>query len=127
MKIMKDYFTTVGKTLLADRSMLTLLGVFLLGSIAYVLYVSLSLRPSDLQLGVRYTAYGETNFYRDQWYYLISFAVFGVMMAAIHTSLALKIYTQDRRQLARLFVVLSIVLLVIAWFVTRSVLNVAFL
>ena len=101
--------------------------VFILACLAYCGYVGISLRPSDLQVAVHYTAYGETNFYREKWYYLLSFIAFGVIVAAAHITLTAKIYLQGRRPLALLFLGLSFLLLLITWFITWSVLKIAFL
>ncbi|MDB5168259.1 MAG: hypothetical protein JWO55_517 [Candidatus Saccharibacteria bacterium] len=124
---MKTNFITSLKLILADRLMTTLLGVFILACIAYCIYVGVSLRPSDLQVAVHYTAFGGTNFYRQKWYYLISFIMFGLILAAIHVILIVKLYVQERRQIAILFTCLSFLLLLIAWVMTNSVLKIAFL
>lgn len=113
--------------ILADRLVAFLLILFVLGCAAYSAYVIVSLHPNDLQVAVHYTAYGETTFYRDKWYYLITFAVFGAVMAVIHSALTAKIYTQGHRQLALLFLALSFLVMVVAWFITWSVLKIAFL
>jgi hypothetical protein len=121
-----DVIDTV-KTILADRLMTVLLIVLILLCAAYSTYVILSLHPSDLQVAVHYTAYGGTTFYRDKWYYLITFVVFGIMVGILHTLLAAKIYTQGRREMALLFVGVSYLLMIVTWIITWSVLKVAFL
>jgi len=115
------------KLILADRLMAALLIVFILACLAYCIYVGVSLHPSDLQVAIHYTAFGQTSFYRDKWYYLISFIVFGALLASVHTALIMKIYAQGRRQIALLFTFLSMLILLIAWFMTWSVLRIAFL
>ncbi|HMH70065.1 MAG TPA: hypothetical protein VK502_01600 [Candidatus Saccharimonadales bacterium] len=115
------------KLLLADRLLTVLTTVLILGCLAYCIYVGTSLRPSDLQVAVHYTAFGGTSFYRDKWYYLITFIVFGILMAVMHSTLIMKLYAQGRRQMALLFAWMSLLLLVIAWFMTVSILRVAFL
>lgn len=115
------------KPILTDRLMTILMIMLIIVCLAYCVYVGVSLRPSDLQVAVRYSAFGETSFYRDKWYYLITFIAFGVLVAVVHTVLTAKIYLQGRRQLAVLFTWLSILLIVIAWFMTWAVLKVAFL
>ncbi|HJP81166.1 MAG TPA: hypothetical protein VJ841_02120 [Candidatus Saccharimonadales bacterium] len=121
-----DVINTI-KTILSDRLMTILLIVLFLLGIAYTLFVVSSLHPNDLQVAVHYSSYGDTTFYRDKWYYLITFAVFGVGVVILHTILAAKIYMQGRREMALLFVLLSYLLIVVAWFIARSILRVAFL
>lgn len=106
--------------------MVALILLFILMSLIYCVYVGVSLHPSDLQVAVHYTAYGETNFYREKWYYLISFILFGLVVAASHTALIVKLFVQERRQIAILFAWLSILLVVIMWFIARAVLGIAF-
>jgi hypothetical protein len=115
------------KPILADRLMTALMILLIIVCLAYCIYVGVSLRPSDLQVAVRYSAFGEASFYRDKWYYLITFIAFGVLIAVMHTILIAKIYLHGRRQLAILFAWLSLLLVVIAWFMAWAVLKVAFL
>lgn len=124
---MKTNFITSLKLILADRPMTVMLSLFVLACLVYCLYVVLALRPSDLQVAVHYTAFGATSFYREKWYYLLSFVVFGLILAVIHTMLIIKLYVQERRQMAILFAWFSVLILLIAWIITRSVLKVAFL
>jgi hypothetical protein len=124
---MKENFITSLKLILSDRLVTVMLAIFILACIAYCIYVGVSLRPSDLQVAVHYTAFGGTSFYSEKWYYLISFIVFGLILAVIHPILVVKLYVQERRQMAILFAWFSYLLLLIAWIITSSVLKVAFL
>ncbi len=124
---MKTTLTTTVKTLLADRLLTGVILLLLITSIIYCIYIGASLRPSDLQVAVHYTAYGTTGFYRDKWYYLINFIVFGGIIGAMHTIIIAKLHLQGRRQIAFLFAWMSLLLLVIAFFITHAVLKVAFL
>jgi len=124
---MKVEFINTAKMVLADRLMTVITAVFVLSCVAYCIYVGISLHPSDLQVAVHYTVYGQTNFYRDKWYYLMTFIVFGACLAVVHTLLTAKMYAQGRRQIALLFVGLSYLILAITWFVTLSVIKIAFL
>lgn len=124
---MKTNLINVIKLVLADRLVAALLVMLIVLAAAYSLYVGLSLQASDIQVAVHYTAYGDTNFYRDKWYYFFSFVGFGAIVAVIHTAIALKLYALERRQLAIYFIGLSFLMLVIAWAVTHAILGVAFL
>jgi hypothetical protein len=124
---MKTTIINTIKPILADRFVVALTFLFVLACLAYCAYVAVSLRPSDLQVAVHYTAFGETNFYREKWYYLINFIVLGILMAVIHTVLIVKLYLQGRRQITILFVWLSLLLVVVTWLITWAVLKIAFL
>src|SRR5665648_490129 len=95
--------------------------------LAYVLYVAFSLQPVSLQVATHYSAFGETHFYRNKWYYLISFAVFGVMVAVAHISIMVKLISLQMRPLGIAFGWLSILTLIIAAVIAHSVLDIAFL
>jgi len=115
------------KPLLSDRFMIVLTIVFILLTLFYCVYVGVSLKPSDLQVAVHYTAFGETNFYREKWFYLINFIVFGLLIAVTHTILTVKLYSQGRRQIALLFLWLSLLLMTVVFLLTRAILGIAFL
>ncbi len=124
---MKSNLLTSLKLILADRVMTVLLLLFIFACAAFSVYVALSLRPSDLQVAVHYTAFGATSFYREKWYYLLSFVFFGLTLAVVHSIIIVKLYVQERRQIALLFTCLSFLVLFIAWIIAHSILKVAFL
>jgi hypothetical protein len=124
---MTTNLTSSIKSVLTDRLMTVLIVLLIASCLAYCAYIGASLRPSDLQVAVHYTAYGDTSFYREKWYYLITFVIFGILIAVMHTTLIVKLYMQGRRQIALLFAWLSLLLVVIAFFITHAILRVAFL
>jgi hypothetical protein len=124
---MKNTLTTALKTTLEDRLLTAIIAVLILLCLAYCTYVGISLRPSDLQVAMHYTAFGPTGFYREKWYYLISFIMFGLLVAVMHSVLIVKLHMQGRREMAFLFAWISLLIMMIAFFMTQSVLKVAFL
>ncbi len=124
---MKNSLFETSKQFMRDRTMVTCLAVLLLVGIAYIVYVSVSLQPSDLQVATRYTAFGDTHFYRNKWYYLLSFVVFGLIVMGTHMALAVKLYNRGQRPFALSLLVFTLLIFVIAWIMTRSVLGIAFL
>lgn len=124
---MKNIPTQLIKSFLRDRTLLGLTAALFLMGIIYLIFLAFTLEPSDLQVATRYTAFGETHFYRNKWYYLLSFAFFGVILLSIHTALAVKLYGRNQRQLAIAFLGLTLFIFAIGWIITRSVLQIAFL
>lgn len=124
---MKNSVIDALKTFFRDRTMTTLFVVLLLVTIGYVLYVALSLQPSDLQVATRYTAFGDTHFYRNKWYYLLTFIFFGIMVTTVHTALAVKLHARGQRSLSIALLAFTLLLLAVGWILTRSVLRIAFL
>lgn len=115
------------KNFARDRSLATVSIALIVLVIAYSIYIALALEPSDLQVATRYTAFGDAHFYRNKWYYLLSFIFFGLTLVGVHLAFAVKLYNRNQRQLATGFLYLTVFLLLIAWIVTRSVLQIAFL
>ena len=111
----------------ADRAVLAFSLAIATLSIFFVVYAIISLRPSDLQVASHYSAFGDTHFYRNKWYYLISFALFGIVFCVAHVGLMIKLRMLDMRPLAIAFGWLTLLLLAIAFVLTHSVLGIAFL
>lgn len=106
--------------------LLLAMGLFL-GGLTYSIYVALSLEASDLQLAVRYTSFGETHFYREKWWYLLGFVGFGILYIVGHISLMVKLFVIGLRPLAYAFGLLSVIILILMFVYTYSVLSIAYL
>lgn len=115
------------KQVLADRKMLFFSIAIFLGGLVYIAYVALSLHSSDLQLATRYTSFGETHFYRNKWYYLLSFVLFGVLYIIMHIGIMVKLYVSEMKPLAAAFGWLSFIVLVLLFSYTYHVLSIAYL
>lgn len=124
---MKDTIIHSIKEVLADRKVLFLSVFVLVASIVYIMYVIFSLHTSDLQLATRYTSYGGTHFYRNKWYYLLSFVGFGVLFAITHVGMIIKLYVSEMKPLAAAFGWLSIIILLLMFSYTYHVLSIAYL
>lgn len=96
-------------------------------TVLYTLYVGFSLSPSELQVATRFTSFGETQLYRNKWYYLISFIIVAVVMAVVHIGLMVKLNARNVRPMAVAFGWLTVLMLVILFIVTQRVLSSAFL
>jgi hypothetical protein len=112
------------RLLITDRYLVILCGALVLLAIIFAIYVGLSVRPSEIQLVSHYSAFGVTRLYRDQWYYLLSFGVFGLLIAALHVMIATKLFSVKGRSFALLFVWLGIAMTLLAWITTTAVINV---
>lgn len=124
---MKDIIRATVKEVFADRKLLLFCIAILLGGLVYVAYVALSLSPSDLQLATRYTSFGETQFYRNKWYYLLSFVGFGLLYVVMHIGMMAKLYMTGMKDLAYALGWLSMVVLLLMFVYTSSVLGIAYL
>lgn len=111
---MKQHILSTLKQLTKHKRLLWLLVVLVVFGLATTIFVGLTIESSELRIITHYTAYGSTHFYRDQWTYLIAFAVFIVMTVALGAGVALKLLRQDREPLALLYGWVSIGLIALA-------------
>ncbi|MGO3702232.1 MAG: hypothetical protein ACTJG2_03555 [Candidatus Saccharimonadales bacterium] len=121
----KTTIYTAIQNILKDRTALTGLVLLIVASLATTILLLAKIQPSELQVSVHYTSFGGENIYRAQWFYLISFAVFGGMIAVLHSAIFIKIHELKGRNLALLFGYATIALLFIAVLLLQRVLAVA--
>jgi len=122
--MLKNNFVQSIKELVTNRYLTTLSIILVLLSVAFIVYILLTVRPSDLQLVTHYTAFGVTHLYRDQWFYLLSFVGFAVLVAFMHVALAIKIYITKGHPLAIMFAWFGIGIIIFAWITAISIINV---
>jgi xanthine/uracil permease len=127
MNIMKQQIHIYWDILRSDRTLLVQSVLIAVVGGVYLLYLGLSLAPTDLQIATRYTSFGGTQYYRNKWYYLLSFAVLGIVVVVSHLGLMVKLTARGMRPLGVAFGWLSIVLFGLLFFFTFSVLGVAYL
>lgn len=101
----------------------TSLGLLLLALI-FALYIGLNVKPSELQLVTHYSAYGITHLYRDQWFYLLTFGLFGLFVAVSHILIAAKVFVMKGQSLAAMVLWLGISIILFAWVMAGTIINV---
>jgi hypothetical protein len=103
-----------------DRAaVLLLIGMVILAVVVIVTTV-LRIHISDIQVPVRFTGYGQTNIYRDQWYNHLSYAAFAVLICGLNGFLAVKTY-QINRMLSLGFLGLSVFLLILVVVISNAI------
>ncbi len=122
----KDFLRTPLRTIAADRpSFAALIGVFVAG-IIYMLVMGFTLQVRDVQVYVRYTAFGEAHFYKSYWYYLLSFVLFGALVMVVHIGLMVKLYSLQRRQTALFVGAAAVLVLLVAASYGLAVMHLAY-
>lgn len=124
---MKTRILAAFKQLLSDRPLLYMVIAIAVLAILYSLYVAFSLSPTELQIAVRYTAYGETHLYRNKWYYLVSFVIVAVLVSVAHSGLMVKLKARGVRPMALALGWLTIIIISVLFIVTQRVLSSAYL
>ena len=122
----KDFLRTPLRTIAADRPFFAaLIGVFVAG-IIYMLVMGFTLQVRDVQVYVRYTAFGEAHFYKSYWYYLLSFVLFGALVMVVHIGLMVKLYSLQRRQTALFEGAAAVLVLLVAASYGLAVMHLAY-
>ena len=122
----KDFLRTPLRTIAADRPFFAaLIGVFVAG-IIYMLVMGFTLQVRDVQVYVRYTAFGEAHFYKSYWYYLLSFVLFGALVVVVHIGLMVKLYSLQRRQTALFVGAAAVLVLLVAASYGLAVMHLAY-
>jgi hypothetical protein len=122
--MLKDTITHSFKELITNRYLTVLSAITIILAVAFVIYIGLVVRPSELQLVTHYTAYGVTHLYRDQWFYLLSFGGFAIIIALINIAMALKVFLTKGHPLAIMFAWFGVGVMVFAWLTSFSIINV---
>ena len=112
------------KELITNRYLTVLSIITVVLALGFLVYIILTVHPSELQLVTHYTAYGVTHLYRSQWYYLLTFGGFAVLVAFLHTTIAVKIYITKGHPLAIMFAWMGIGVIIFAWVTAFSIINV---
>jgi len=121
---MKEIILKSLKELLADRYLLVLLSTMVLLSLILAIILGVSIHPSELQLVSHYSAFGITHLYRNQWFYLLVFVFFEIIVAIAHSAISIKILVAKGRPLAVAFAWLGILIIFLGWRTAMAVLNV---
>ena len=122
----KDFLRTPLRTIAADRPFFAaLIGVFVVG-IIYMLVMGFTLQVRDVQVYVRYTAFGEAHFYKSYWDYLLSFVLFGALVMVVHIGLMVKLYSLQRRQTALIVGAAAVLVLLVAASYGLAVMHLAY-
>jgi hypothetical protein len=112
------------KELITNRYLTVLSAIVLLLAISLLVYILVVVHPRDIQQVVHATTFGVTRLYVNQWYYLYSFALFGLLVAVIHIALAIKLYISKGHPLALFFAWLGFGIIVFAWIDAFQVVNI---
>ena len=111
------------KKLIADRYLLALLTFMILLAIGLAVFLGLSIDQSERQLVSHYSAFGVTHFYFDQWFYLLTFVVFEIVVAVLNTIISVKLLIVKGRSLAIAFAWLGIGIILIGFVTALTILG----
>jgi len=112
------------KELITNRYLTVLSAAVVLLAIGLVIYMLTAVHPRDIQQVVHATTFGVTRLYVNQWYYLYSFAIFGILVSIIHIALSIKLYITKGHPLALYFAWIGLGIIAFAWIDAVQVVNI---
>jgi hypothetical protein len=112
-KIIKDSL----KQFISSRYLLALSVLIVLLVIIFSVIMSLLIHPAEIQPISHYSAFGITNFYKDQWFYRYAFIIFEVIVGILHIAISIKLLQTKGRPMAILFLWFGVGI-IIAGFIT---------
>ena len=97
---MKKIISESLKKLIDDRYLLFLVTFLIVLAVGIAIIIGLSISSSERQLVSHYSAFGIRNFYTDQWFYLIVFVAFELIVAVLHSVISIKLLITKGHSLA---------------------------
>lgn len=109
---------------LKDRAYMTVWAAGLAVLIILLIVGAIYIRPTDIQVPVRYSSFGITHFYSEKWFYELNFIVFGILVWVFHSLVALRLLAQRGRGFALAFQWLTVGMLTITLATVITILRV---
>ena len=123
---MRETITTSMRHIFQDRAVAAVFVVLSLLCVVCAIYFGIRIEASDIQVPTHYTSYGGVNFYTNQWWYAVAFVLVFLVIAILHTAIAVKLYALKTRQIVLGFGLFSVGLVVFAAITLNNIVNVAF-
>ena len=120
---MKTIIKDALKKLISDRYLLILLSSLILLAIIISISVGLSIHPIERQVPSHYSAFGITHIYNDQWFYVLVFIAFQLMVAVLHSIVSIKLLLVKGHSMAVSFAWLGIGILLMGWATISMILD----
>lgn len=119
----KETKSKVVQTITSDRSLMLQLGVLLVIAILCSIWIGLLIKPSDVTVYARYTAFGQAHFYKEHWQYFYLFIMFIWTVAGLHGGLMVKFSLLERPKTRLAVLWCAVVLLLIGLVYMLSVMS----
>lgn len=116
--------TTIN-TVTKDRAFMASWLVLVVICLVVTILLVFRIHPSDLNTQVRYTAFGVTHIYSNAWYFLLPVVLFSLTTLVLHSLIAIKLFNETNQYIARLFIWVTIAVVVIGAFIGSAVLGLA--
>lgn len=113
------------KEAIKSRVIISLWVLLLIQTVFLIIFTLANIHVSQLQIPVRFSAFSSTQYFRDQWFYIINFAVISLVYLVLNIAISVKLLNVKGRHLAIAFLWLSVAVLAISTLLILAVLRVA--
>jgi hypothetical protein len=121
---MKQNIETFLKDLTSDRYIFIMSIVLFVLGIVSAISIGLSIIPSDIKIVSHYSAFGVSNYYTDNWLYLINFISFGAIVSLLHIIISVKLLIAKGHSISVMFIWSGVGMIMMGWVMFQHVMNV---
>jgi hypothetical protein len=109
MKEIAEDFKSIAKK---DRNLFVWMALNFIVSIWYFLIPLFNLNAGHAKIWARYSDINN-GYAQSDWWYILSFAIIALVLGVGHILLSARLYTKRGRDLARLFLVISLIIMAV--------------
>lgn len=120
---MKKIILASLRQLVADRQLLVLVITMIFIAIIASVSIGVAIHPAEYKLTTRYSAFGISHLYLNQWFYYLVFVLFEWVTAMLHSAATVKILVNKGHPLAAMFAWAGIIVLLVGWVMALSVIG----
>lgn len=96
-----------------SRMMMLIWSIIVAQMILLIVIISINIHPSQLQLPFRFSEFSSTQYFREQWFYILNFLFFAIVFLVVNFVVAIKILEIKGRHLTLAFQWLNVAILAI--------------
>lgn len=122
---MYENFKLLVKQVLFDKVFLSSIVALIVVAVVFCAVISIGIKPSDLQVSVQYTAYGDAHFYRGSWLNLLTFVLFAIITTICNIAVAVKLFVEKGRNFAIVYVLTAIIILILSGSLLYRIVSIA--
>lgn len=108
-----------------SRSFLALWSLMIIETVILLVLASIYIHAGQLQIPVRFSAFADTQYFREDWAYLLNFVVFGVAILCLNILVSLKLFNIKGRHFALGYLVIVILVFAVSILLIAAILRVA--
>ena len=111
---MNKSFKKYKKIFVADKAVFVLSIVILAFLLFFIIFCLVSIKSSNIRIITRFSVFGNSHFYRDEWWNLYSILFLGIASTVINFFICARLYIIKGRKFGVFILVVSLMILLLA-------------